>query len=445
MVKLAGTLSHFQEIRALVIGDYLLDTYTTGRVKRVSPEAPVPVLEVVSREARAGGAGNVVLSLMALGAEVVAVGRVGADAEGDELKESLKKEGVDLEGLLVEEHYRTPVKNRLIANSQQLLRVDREIIAPISPLFEAKVLEFVTLWIQKADVIAFSDYAKGFLTPTLLSSIISLARAAKVPVIVDPKGLDFQRYRGATVLKPNLGEAFAAASLSTEHSLDLAARRLIDLCDIDTLLVTRGEEGISLFNRSYLRTDFPVRSREVKDVTGAGDTVLAVISAGMANGLDLPSAVELANIAAGIAIERLGCIQVTLSELAERLLTLDANTKVFDDSHTFALRQVLKNKSYTLFVLPQGQQMSNALFRALQRLKKEKEELVIYVQGAFPEDEFIHLLSSLSEVSYIILQKESVESLCEALQPQAVYVLKQDELHREAKNILASLRQCSFI
>lgn len=429
MVKLAGTLSHFQSFTALVIGDFMLDTYTTGRVKRISPEAPVPVMEVQRTESRPGGAGNVVLNLTALGAKVILFGRIGADSEGLQLKQSLARDGVDLQALLVEDNYQTPVKNRLIADSQQLLRVDLEVIRPISASFEEKVVDQLRRLIPQAKVIALSDYGKGFLTPSLIAKVISLAKLAKIPIIVDPKGADFRKYRGATVLKPNLSEAYAAAQMGGDASLDDVAERILEMSDVDLLLITRSEAGISLFDRQLTRRDFPVRSREVKDVTGAGDTVLAVLSAALANRLDVSFAAQLANIAAGIAIERLGCVQVTISELARRLLEYDTDTKIFDDSHTFALRQVLKDRSYSLLVLPKGQKMSNALFRTLRQLQmKDEEELIVYVRGGHPDDEFIHFLSSLQEVDYIVLQSESLKVLCESIRPREIYFLEDGKL-----------------
>ena len=444
MVKLAGTLSHLQPFTALVIGDFMLDTYTTGRVKRVSPEAPVLVMEVQRQESRPGGAGNVVLNLIALGAKVIVSGRIGADEAGVRLKQSLSKDGVDLQGLLVEENYQTPVKNRLIADSQQLLRVDNETIRSIPDIFENQIIEKLRHVITHVKVIALSDYGKGFLTSSLIARVIALAKCSKVPIIVDPKGADFIKYKGATILKPNLSEAYAAAQMPSNASLDSVAKRIMEVSDVDLLLITRSEAGMSLFDRSLMRRDFPVRSREVKDVTGAGDTVLAVVCAALANGLDFSFAAQLANIAAGIAIERLGCAQVTLSELARRLLEYDTDTKIFDDSHTFALRQVLKDKCLSLLVLPKGHEMSNALFRLLRHLGgHEGRELIVYVEGCDPGDEFIQFLSSLQEVDYIVLQSESLKVLCGQIQPREIYYLENERLSEfdSPKALLAAMKQ----
>jgi rfaE bifunctional protein kinase chain/domain len=429
MVKLAGALSCFHPFTALVVGDFMLDVYTSGRVRRISPEAPVPVMEVLRTESRPGGAGNVVLNLIALGAKVVPFGRIGADSDGVELKSALSCDMVDLQYIMVDEDYRTPVKNRLISDSQQLLRVDWEKVFPITADFEKRILDQLQQVLPMAQVVALSDYAKGFLSCSLIDSIITLARSMKIPVIVDPKGIDFQKYRGATVLKPNLSEAYAAARMAREEPLDAVAARILQICEVDHLMITRSESGISLFKRDGSRSDFAVRSREVKDVTGAGDTVLAMVSAALANGLDIAAAAQLANIAAGIAIERLGCVQVTMSEIARRFLESDVNSKVFDDSYTYALRQVLKDRCYSLLVLPKKQKISNALFRILRQMKhNSNNELIVYVRGCDTEDEFINFLSSLQEVDYIILQSKSLKKLCQSIHPSEVYFLEDDKL-----------------
>jgi rfaE bifunctional protein kinase chain/domain len=301
MVKLARILSQLRPFKALVLGDFMLDSYTTGRVKRISPEAPVPVMEVIKQEYRAGGAGNVVLNLASLGATVLAIGRIGADSEGTLLKTHLSE--ADTTALLVEPGYRTPVKNRLIADSQQLLRIDFETISPLSPSLEEQLIQELPALISDIDVIAISDYGKGFLSNRLLSFVLTLAKEKKIPAIVDPKGLDFKKYKGATIIKPNLSEAYAAAKCPSSATLDEVASELKHLSEY--LLITRSEAGISIFDSQGTRSDFPVRSKEVKDVTGAGDTVLAMICLGVANNLSTDVVVELANIAAGLSIQSL--------------------------------------------------------------------------------------------------------------------------------------------
>lgn len=306
--------------KALVVGDFMLDSYTTGRVKRISPEAPVPILEVMGQESRPGGAGNVALNLAALGGSVEVVGRIGADAEGESLQTLLATKQVGVDGFFHEPDYKTPVKNRLIADSQQLLRVDFEKVTPLPASVEAKILSFLQKKIPEMGVVAISDYGKGFLTPTLLTETIAIAQKASVPLIVDPKGMEFTKYRGAKIIKPNLGEAYAAAKLPLTASLDSVAEILLEMTKAELLLITRSEAGISLFEKRHAARHFPVRAKEVKDVTGAGDTVLAVIGAALANQIHIEEAIPLANAAASLSIERLGCVQVTPSEIFARLL-----------------------------------------------------------------------------------------------------------------------------
>lgn len=319
-MNLAKALSQLHPFKVLVLGDFLLDAYTTGRVKRISPEAPVPVMEVVKCESRPGGAGNVALNLAALGGSVLAAGRIGAHAEGEELKRLLVEKGVDGQALLVEPNYRTPVKNRLIAESQQLLRLDFETIAPLDPRLEEALLEKLEVLIPQVQIVALSDYGKGGLTPRLISGAISLAKKWNIPSIVDPKGVDFAKYKGASLLKPNLSEAYAASKMAPTEPLETVAKQVFSMASVEQLLITRSEAGMSLFDAQGKRADFSVRSREVKDVTGAGDTVLAILCLALANRLGLAEAIHLANLAAGIAVERVGCVQVTLPEIAKRFL-----------------------------------------------------------------------------------------------------------------------------
>lgn len=435
MVKLGDSFRHFHPFKVLVLGDFILDVYTTGRVKRISPEAPVPVMEVDKIESRPGGAGNVALNLAALGATVFTLGRIGNDGEGVQLKKHLGS--IDTGALFIEPGYKTPFKNRLIADGQQLIRVDIETIKPIAIEVEKRVLKKLEELIPMVDIVAFSDYGKGFLSNQIIQSALHLAKKMGIPSIVDPKGSDFSKYRGATVLKPNLSEAYAAAKISEDQPLEIVARELQKFADI--LFITRSEAGISVFVGEE-RTDFPVRSKEVKDVTGAGDTVLSTISLGLANGLNIQQAAQLANIAAGLSIERLGCAQITLSELAERLLAMDADTKIFDQSHTYALHQVLKGKKYALLVLEESQALSNGLLRTIRQLSsKNEKKLIIYVRGSAPNDELIHLLSSLNEVDYIILQTENLKNLCSAIHPHEVYLLEHDKEVKLAKDLLGAL------
>lgn len=428
MVKLLGSFSRLKPAKVLVLGDFMLDIYTTGRVQRISPEAPVPILHVQKSEDLPGGTGNVVLNLLALGAEVIAVGRVGDDKEGLRLKQLLEEEGVDTSGIFVQDGVSTPLKNRLIADSQQLIRVDQECVTPLSTEIEAQVIEYIVDIAHQVEVITISDYAKGFLTKSLLQMVINLANEREIPTIVDPKGDDFSKYRGATMIKPNYKEAVAASQLPSDSSLDDVGSSLLTQTASEMIMVTRSEHGISLFEKSEKRFDFSVKSKEVKDVTGAGDTVLAMTTMSFASGLNLKEGLELCNVAAGIAIERLGCVRVSLSVLAERLLKTNVSNKIFDENHLFALEQALKEKKLTILGIDTQSGVSNRLFSHIQKLSTQSsnERLMIYLIDSNPDEDYLSLLSSLHEVDFIVVQSDSLASLTEKVHPNKVFTLNED-------------------
>lgn len=430
MVKLIGMLSQLGPVQVLVVGDFMLDTYTNGKIHRISPEAPVSVLQAYQEESRPGGAGNVVFNLSSLGAKVTTVGRVGHDFAGEEIRSALEQEGADVRGIIFQKRYKTPVKNRFIADSQQILRVDFETITPLPEDLEHEIILMLPELMEGCQIVAISDYGKGFLSNTMLGVVIEMAKQRHIPVIVDPKGVEFTKYRGATILKPNLTEAYAAAKLSLDVSLDEVSATILRTCGVEQLLITRSKEGISLFNRSGARFDFPVRSKEVKDVTGAGDTVLAMLSVAFANGLDIRYAAQLANIAAGMVIERIGCARVNLSDMAERLIEFDVENKIFDGEHVFALQQSLIGRNCCVLSLESNHGMSTAVFKSLRKLaaKDPESKLVVYVRDLHPDREFISLLSSLSDVDFIVVECLSLKNLCDLIHPTDVYAIEESKL-----------------
>ena len=430
MVKLSGILSRFNPVKVVVIGDFMLDTYTTGKVKRISPEAPVSVLHVEKEESRPGGAGNVALNLISLGACVAVVGRIGFDLAGEKLRSALENEGIATQYLFSQKEYKTPVKNRLIADSQQILRVDFETVDPFPSWMEEEMTLQLPSLLDGVQTIAISDYGKGFLSKSFLQKIIALASERQIPVIVDPKGDDFSKYAGASLIKPNLLEAYTAAKLPLDTPLEQVAHMLLQHSGIETLMITRSESGISLFNRAGERLDFPVRPKEVKDVTGAGDTVLSMISIALANRLDMHYGAQLANIAAAMAVEKLGCARITLSQVAERLLELDVDNKIFDEEHLFALEQALKGKRYTVLGVNSTQGMSTSLFRALRQLSFQDvdKKLIVYMRDYNSDEEFVSFLSSLDEVDFIVLKSESLKHLCDVIHPDQVFIIENEGL-----------------
>lgn len=430
MVKLIASFSRLKSAHVLVVGDFMLDIYTAGSVQRISPEAPVPILHVKSTQYLPGGAGNVVLNLIALGAKVTCVGRIGADLEGQKLKALLEKEGVDTSGLFTQIEARTPVKNRLIAGSQQLMRVDDETVISIDKEVREKAISFIKNHLDSIEVIAISDYGKGFLSKQLLKSLIKEGNEQNIPILVDPKGDDFSRYKYATMVKPNLKEAIEAAKLGSEATLDEVGQELVKKIETEQVIITRSEEGITLFDQKNKRFDFPVKSREVIDVTGAGDTVLAVTTMSYAADLDLSEGLHLANVAASIAIERLGCVRVSLADIAERLLETDVINKVFDERHLFALEQALKNKKFTILGLSTEEEVSASFLTKIQGLASshEGEKFMVYLVDDKPNEHFVSLLSSLHDVDYIVLHSDSLSNLCERIHPAHVYMFEESEV-----------------
>jgi len=309
------SIPEFDAVRVLVAGDLMLDRYWHGATDRISPEAPVPVVHVGAIEQRPGGAGNVALNLAALGIGSTVIGVTGDDPAGEELEHLLGNAGVDC-------HFHrqldaaTVTKLRVISRHQQLIRLDFEDGFPglqardLLPLFRPQL--------AGAAAVVLSDYGKGALrTP---QPLIEAARQAGLPVLVDPKGRDFTLYRGASLITPNLAEFEAVVGRSANlEAMVERAEALIAECGIEALLITRGEEGMSLIQPGQAPLHLPARAREVFDVTGAGDTVIATLAAGIAAGLALPQATALANLAAGIVVGKLGTATVTVPELRRAL------------------------------------------------------------------------------------------------------------------------------
>lgn len=319
--SLPELLAEFPGRRVLVLGDVMLDEYIWGEVRRISPEAPVVVVEVRRRTFVPGGAANTAANVAALGGRPVLVGAVGRDHAASMLREVLAHGGTDTDGLCVDPARATTTKSRIVAHSQQVARLDVEERAPPPPGLEEALVAAVARHLPRAEACIISDYAKGVVTPRVARELIRLARQAGRPVVVDPKGADYTRYRGATVVKPNLHEAERSAKveITGEATLREAAGRLIDLLGGSAVLVTRGSDGMSLFRPGAAPVHVPAVVRHVFDVTGAGDTVAGTLAMGLAAGAPLERAVELANRAASIVVGKVGTATVTCDELRAEL------------------------------------------------------------------------------------------------------------------------------
>ncbi|HEY3217277.1 MAG TPA: D-glycero-beta-D-manno-heptose-7-phosphate kinase [Candidatus Eisenbacteria bacterium] len=321
VATLRGLVSRFPGRRILVLGDLMLDRYLWGRVDRISPEAPVPVVEIERESFTLGGAGNVAANLRSLGAEAILAGVVGADPEGDRLVEALNECGVDT-GLVARDPDRpTTVKTRIIAHSQQVVRADRESRADLNGNLLEALLAPAVERLDGCHGLVVSDYGKGVVTPRALEKALAAARRHHLHVSVDPKESHIDAYRGVSILTPNQHEAgmVMGRRIVDEASLLEVGWGLQQRLDAASVLVTRGAEGMSLFERGGRYTHLPTAAREVYDVTGAGDTVVGVVALALAAGADFPSACCLANHAAGIVIGEVGTTSCSPAELLASL------------------------------------------------------------------------------------------------------------------------------
>ena len=303
--------------RVLIVGDLILDRYVSGDVRRISPEAPIPVLAARHDENRLGGAGNVCANLRSMEAEVELISVVGDDEKGTRVLEMLVEIGVETTGITRDKTRRTTEKTRLVSGVNQMLRVDWEDTRPVVWADHADLAHAVEAAVAKADAIVLSDYGKGLLTRELIAAVVAEGRAKGVPVLVDPKGSDFTRYRGATLVTPNRKEAEEALGRRIGQLADLpdAGDELIATAELDYVVITLGPEGIYWRTKDGADSRAPTEARKVFDVVGAGDTVIAQLALGLGAGLELSAAVELANHAAGIVVGRAGAAAVTRAEL----------------------------------------------------------------------------------------------------------------------------------
>jgi D-beta-D-heptose 7-phosphate kinase / D-beta-D-heptose 1-phosphate adenosyltransferase len=428
-----------KDIRLLVVGDLMLDEYLWGRTERISPEAPVQVVEVTREDLRIGGAGNVINNLVALGCQVVACSVIGGDDNGTLLQRAFTGKGVDFSGVFEDPMRATSRKTRVVAANQQIVRIDRETREPISGGFEERICKFVNERKDDFNAILISDYAKGVLTEKTLKGIISVARAINIPVVVDPKGKDFSKYGGASILTPNRKEAEIASgtTIRDEQGLKETARIILEKIDLDALLITRSEQGMSLFVSGDDPVNIPTVAREVFDVTGAGDTVLAVLGMALACGRGYADAAQLANVAAGIVVGKIGTSTVSPSEIIEaigsghrdtetKIKNLDVMVNVVNVEKTKGKRIVFTNGCFDLLhaghvkYLQKARSFGDLLILGLnsdssvRRLKGEKRPLIGQAERA-------HILAALDCVDYLVIFDEDTPMrLIEALKPDVL-------------------------
>ena len=325
----------------LVIGDLMIDHYLWGSCDRISPEAPVQVVNVKKESSVLGGAGNVINNLVALGSVVDVISVIGNDSVANELKSLLEKIDVPTSNLVVENNRKTSKKSRLIASQQQVLRYDMESIDDINENSHKQIIQTLEKNIDKYSSIILSDYGKGVLTTNLTKEIIKIANKNNIKVLVDPKGKDYSKYKGSYTLTPNKKEAMEATNIDIkdESSLIEALKSLKTQCELEVSLITLSEQGIAIFDDEL--TIKPTVAREVYDVTGAGDTVIASIAFALGNNLDIKDAIYFANLAAGVVVGKIGSATTTLDEIYEYEYSLHksnstSHIKTFDEIKTLS-------------------------------------------------------------------------------------------------------------
>ncbi len=314
--RAASLVGAMRRARVLVVGDVMLDAFVWGRVARISPEAPVPVVEVMAESFHVGGAGNVARNVRSLGGHAALAGVVGKDAAAERIAKDLRAAGVQA-ALARDARRPTTVKTRIVAHNQQVVRADREQSDDVSGGLEEALLTRVARGGARCDAFVVSDYQKGVVTPRVMRAVVALARRRRVPVLVDPKVRHFDLYRGVSVVTPNLLEAEQATGVRVRGPGDLAlvGRRILSTLACRAVLLTRGEQGMSLFERGRRPVHVATAAKEVFDVTGAGDTVIATLALAMCAGADLAEAAILANLAAGVAVGKIGTAVVGPEEL----------------------------------------------------------------------------------------------------------------------------------
>jgi rfaE bifunctional protein kinase chain/domain len=315
--RAAAISSEFRGKQVIVLGDLMLDEFIWGRVRRISPEAPVPIVEVERQTMVLGGAGNVASNLATLGARPIPLGVVGDDQDGERLRHGFRSMGANTDGIIIDRSRPTTRKTRIIAHNQQVVRADHESRAAIGQQIEDRIIEAFRRQIESAAAVVVSDYGKGLLTPRLLAAALTLAHKLGRLVCLDPKSRSFAHYQPVTVITPNHQEALEAAGVLAEGEEGIieAGRKILESLVCRAVLVTRGERGMTLFTKGGDVHHIRAVAREVYDVTGAGDTVVATLTLALIAGASLLEAAILANHAAGVVVGKIGTATVTRDEL----------------------------------------------------------------------------------------------------------------------------------
>jgi len=444
VIDLAKLVREIGRPTVVVVGDAMLDRYVFGGISRISPEAPIQILRVAREEERPGGAASVAHDLAALGARVRLVGCVGDDEAGAALRRLVTSAGVSGAGLVETKGRPTTLKTRMVARgaahsvSQQVLRVDREDTRPFDAATEKRLVAAFRKALRGAGAVVISDYAKGVISETSAQAMIAAARAAGAAVVVDPKGRDYARYRGATVITPNRKEAFEATGVEPTGAAgaEKAGRRLIDLTGVDAAVITLDKDGMAIVPKNGPVELVPTTPREVYDVTGAGDVVAAVLGLALADGRTLSEAVHLANVAAGVEVGKVGAAPVSREEI---LHALGARTGA---AHRVVDAPTLRRELSALRAAGRKVVFTNGCFdilhaghaRYLHEARREGDVLVVglnsdasvkRLKGAgrpvVPQDDRAELLASLGCVDYVVVfDEDTPERIIRDVEPDVL-------------------------
>lgn len=438
--KLISTIESFSPARIMIIGDLMLDQYTWGKVDRISPEAPIPVLRVEKEEFRLGGAASAVANVKALNCEVIPVGVIGEGEAGQKILNILNEQKISTQGIVSSSKFQTIVKKRVLTPQQQLIRVDYETANPKVEAFEAELLEKALDLISNVDGIILSDYGKGVLTPKLCQAVIQRAKEFKIPVVCDPaKGADYTQYRGITTIKPNRMETELSTGiqLKDKKSILEAAAKLQELCEAEFLSISLDKDGILFYKNTETFEFIETRVHEVFDVTGAGDMVISIIGTLLAKGIDEITAINMANVAAGIEISHMGVVPIPWSEILSNLIHDGISQKITTLEN---LQTDLTDEGETPILFTNGyfDQISAGHLRFLLEISSIPGKLIVALnsdhsikkqKGRYPllnQTERARLLASVDNIyKIVIFDEDDASTLIQKIKPR--FVIKGEE------------------
>lgn len=435
--RLIRALSKLKGAKVLVMGDIMLDEHIWCKVNRISPEAPVPVAEVTSVTYAPGGAGNAANNIQALGGDAHLVGVIGTDNDAEKLRKVLEEKNINTDFLVSDPERPTTLKTRIIAHGQQVVRVDHEQKKPVSAQIAARILEAVELKLKEVDAVLISDYVKGVVTPDITRKVITATKAFGKIIAIDPKGKDYSQYRGATIITPNRqgAEGVTGVPIVSDENAARAGRKLLQGLDLAYVLITRGEDGMTLIGKVGMIAHIPAVTTEVYDVTGAGDTAVATLTLALAAGVGVEEAARLANLAAGTVVRKVGTAVATTEEIEQairyntregfnrKIVSLEELKRIVTDLKEKSRKIVFTNGCFELLhfghvkYLQEARSLGDVLIvginsdDSVKKIKGEKRPIM-------PEEDRAQIVAALESVDYVVVFSETTtKRLIEVLKP----------------------------